>query len=65
LGLYDRLPKDIRNRAGRQFALLIRNPSHPSVQLKPAGEFWSARVNSVSRQPDAGSEAGPHDRSAR
>ena len=41
---YANLPKDIQRRADKQFALLIENPHHPSLQLKPVGEFWSARV---------------------
>lgn len=32
------------SRADKQFSLFADNPAHPSIQLKPAGEFWSARV---------------------
>jgi len=42
---YNRLPEELRERADKQFALLNENPRHPSIQLKPVGEFWSARVS--------------------
>jgi len=41
---YNDLPGDIRRRADKQFSLFTANPRHPSIQLKPVGEFWSARV---------------------
>jgi len=46
---YLALPKDIRERADKQFALLKANPNHPSLQFKKVGEnrgfeVWSARV---------------------
>jgi hypothetical protein len=41
---YNDLPKHIRQRADKQFSLFTANPKHPSIQLKPVGEFWSARV---------------------
>jgi hypothetical protein len=47
--LYNKLPEDIRRRADKQFELMIGNPAHPSVQLKPVGEFWSARVTDAVR----------------
>jgi hypothetical protein len=46
---YHDLPDDIQRRADKQFALLIENPRHPSLQLKPVGEFWSARVTDAYR----------------
>jgi len=46
---YNGLPDDVRQRADKQFALLTENPRHPSVQLKPIGEFWSARVTDAYR----------------
>ena len=46
---YDALPEDIRRRASKQFAIFGENPRHPSLQLKPVGEFWSARVNDAYR----------------
>ena len=30
--------------ADKQFALFRKNPSHPSLNLKPVGDFWSVRV---------------------
>lgn len=46
---YHALPASIRVRADQQFALLKRNPEHPSLQFKKIGErrgleIWSARV---------------------
>lgn len=47
---YDALPADIRERADKQFALLMSDPRHPSLHLKKISEqngqeIWSARVN--------------------
>jgi hypothetical protein len=41
---YANLPEDIQGMARKHFALLIENPRHPSLQLKPVGGFWSVRV---------------------
>ena len=41
---YEALPSHRREQADRNFALLKANPAHPSLQLKPVGRFWSARV---------------------
>jgi hypothetical protein len=41
---YEALPSHIREQADRNFALRKANPTHPSLQLKPVGRFWSARV---------------------
>ena len=41
---YDRLPKQVRDLAGRNYALLKENPRHPSLQFKRVGRFWSVRV---------------------
>lgn len=46
---YHALPADIRARADKQFALLKKDPQHPSLQFKKLGErkgqdVWSARV---------------------
>jgi hypothetical protein len=43
------LPADIQRRADKQFDLFARNPKYPSVQLKPVGQFWSARVTDAYR----------------
>ena len=41
---YDALPEEIRRRASKQYAIFAENPRHPSLQLKPVGDFWSVRV---------------------
>ena len=41
---YRTLPQEIRTLADRRFALLKKNPQHPSLHLKRAGRFWSVRV---------------------
>jgi hypothetical protein len=47
--LYDHLPEDIQRRADQQFGRFLANPQHPSIQLKPVGAFWSARVTDAYR----------------
>jgi mRNA-degrading endonuclease RelE of RelBE toxin-antitoxin system len=42
--LYDRLPENIRRLADKNFELLKSDPRHPSLRLKKAGRYWSARV---------------------
>ena len=41
---YDRLPKQVRDLADRNYVLLKENPRHPSLQFKRVGRFWSVRV---------------------
>jgi hypothetical protein len=41
---YDRLPESVRAQADRNFDLLKRDPTHPSLQLKKVGDCWSVRV---------------------
>ena len=41
---YDKLPPQIRALAERNYALLKKNPQHPSLRLKKVGRFWSVRV---------------------
>ena len=46
---YSGLPKEVRTRADKQFALLKTNSQHPSLQLKKVGErqggeVWSSRI---------------------
>jgi hypothetical protein len=41
---YDRLPGEVRKIADKQYRLWLENPSHPSVQFKKVGRFWSARI---------------------
>jgi len=40
---YRQLPENIRALADKNFVLLKTNPRHPSLRLKKAGVFWSAR----------------------
>jgi hypothetical protein len=46
---YSELPDEIRHRADKQFELLTKDLAHPSIQLKPVGAFWSARVSDAFR----------------
>jgi hypothetical protein len=46
---YHALPEEVRRRADKQYELLANDPTHPSVQLKPVGKFWSARVTEAYR----------------
>ena len=41
---YDKLPKHIQSLADRTFETLKRDPSHPSLQFKPAAGYWAARI---------------------
>ncbi len=37
-------PVEIRELADKSFALLRKDPRHPSLHFKKVGQFWSARV---------------------
>jgi hypothetical protein len=41
---FNRLPVEIQQLARKDFGLLKRDPRHPSLRLKKAGAFWTARV---------------------
>ena len=41
---YRQLPREARELADKNFALLQQNPHHPSLRLKKIGSFWAARV---------------------
>jgi len=41
---YQALPSSIRKLADANFALLKRDPRHPSLQFKKVGRYWSVRV---------------------
>ncbi len=41
---FNALPKEIQRLAKKDFNLLKENPRHPSLRLKKAGNFWTARV---------------------
>lgn len=42
---YRQTPVEIRRLADKNFALLKRDPRHPSLHFKRIGRLWSARVN--------------------
>jgi hypothetical protein len=42
--LYERLPDPIQELADKNFGLLKAELNHPSLHLKKAGKYWSARV---------------------
>jgi hypothetical protein len=42
--LYEKLPAAIQELADKNFELLKSNTKHPSLHLKKAGKYWSARV---------------------
>ena len=41
---YEALPVPIRKLADANYALLKRDPRHPSLQFKKVGRYWSVRV---------------------
>jgi hypothetical protein len=41
---YELLPEAVQKIADKNFEILKTNPRHPSICLKKAGNFWSARV---------------------
>ena len=41
---YQRLPGAVRELADKNFELLKREQSHPSLRFKKVGRFWSVRV---------------------
>lgn len=47
--LYAELPEEIRVAARKQFRLWVKNRTHPSLQFKKTGLFWSARVTNAFR----------------
>ena len=42
---YNALPAEIQRQADKAYRLFSANPSHPSLSLKKAGPFWSARIS--------------------
>jgi hypothetical protein len=42
--LYERLPEAVRDMADKNYALLKRDPQHPSLRLKKVGRLWSVRI---------------------
>jgi hypothetical protein len=41
---YEALPLTVQKLADANYALLKRDPRHPSLQFKKVGRFWSVRV---------------------
>jgi hypothetical protein len=41
---FEQLPSAVQLLARKDFELLKQNPRHPSLRLKKAGVFWTARV---------------------
>jgi hypothetical protein len=41
---YSKLPKPVRDLADKNYALLKREPQHPSLRLKKVGDYWSVRI---------------------
>ena len=44
-GLYRRIPRNARRAADKQFELFLKDPTHPSLHLKPVGGLWSVRID--------------------
>jgi len=41
---YEKLPKDIKELANKNFELLKADPKHPSLHFKQIGKLWSVRI---------------------
>ena len=41
---YGKLPAAVRDLADKNYALLKREPQHPSLRLKKVGRYWSVRI---------------------
>ena len=50
LAYYDRLPRNIRNRADKQLRLLLDNPCHPSLRLHKMQGYTNRWEISVTMQ---------------
>ncbi|MFO7652109.1 MAG: hypothetical protein R6X13_12320 [bacterium] len=46
---YRALPARVQQNADAAFRLLRSNPGHPSLHLKPVGNYWSVRVGIAHR----------------
>lgn len=55
---YRQLSPELRDLADKNFELMKRDPNHPSIRLKKAGPYWSARVGrghrALARESDDG-----------
>lgn len=47
--LYGKLPPAVGKLADEKFALLKRDPMHPSLHFKRVGPYWSVRVGQHNR----------------
>ena len=47
---YRQLPKEVRELADKNFALMQQDPRHPSLRLKKVGSFWSAYAERENRR---------------
>lgn len=43
--IFSELSQEEKNQAKKQFRQWLKDPNHPSLQFKPVGPFWSARIN--------------------
>jgi len=41
---FDDLPEVVQRTAKKNFELLKKDPTHPSLHFKKVGKFWSARA---------------------
>jgi hypothetical protein len=41
---YAKLPAAVRELADKNYALLKRDPKHPSLHFKKVGRYWSVRI---------------------
>jgi hypothetical protein len=41
---YKRLPNEVRQLADKTYALFKQDPTHPSIQFKRVGRYWTARI---------------------
>jgi hypothetical protein len=65
---FERLPEAVQRAARQSFALLKKDPAHPSLHFKKVGGLWSARVG-INHRALAGEDGadfiwvwiGPHD----
>ena len=70
--LYKRIPRNAQRAADKQFELFRKDPTHPSLHLKPVGGLWSARINDAYRALAVREDdvfywfwVGPHDQDER
>jgi len=42
---FDQLPAPVQKTAKKNFELLKKDPSHPSLHFKKVGSFWSVRAS--------------------